>query len=222
MERTGERGRRVLAAYRSESPATRAHVAGRWRTAPVTEVESFVPRFGDVLDLGCGNGVVSIDMALASPHRRIHAVDVNSERTAVAGRAVAAARVADRVTVGQVPPAWRPAAQSYDAVVVVDVLYLLGRSTAFELVDALVAALRPGGTLVLKEMADRPRWKAAANRFQEAVAVRGIGLTTGDHVDVIPVEELARHLRAAEIPVRTVALDRGHVHPHAAVVAGPT
>ena len=36
-----------------------------------------VPRGGDLLDLGCGWGPISLSMALASPHARIWAVDVN-------------------------------------------------------------------------------------------------------------------------------------------------
>lgn len=221
MELTGPRRAAVLAAYRPERPGTRVHVLGRWTTAPVEAVERLVPREGDVLEVGCGVGLVSVDLALAAPGRRVLAVDVDPTKTAVARRAAGRAGVGDRVQVEDVDPGWRPPAGSFDAVVVVDVLYLLGRQAALDLLDVLVVALRPGGVLVVKEMAAAPRWKAAWTNVQEAVAVRGLRVTSGSTVELVPTEDLAAHLSRHGLAVRTVPLDQGHLHPHAALVAGP-
>ena len=221
MEFSGARRADVLAAYRPERPGTRVHVWGRWTTAPFEAVEALVPRHGDVLEVGCGVGLVSVDLALAAPGRRLLAVDVDPSKTAVARRAAARAGVGERVRFEDVQAGWTPRVGSFDAVVVVDVLYLLGRQAALDLLDALVAALRPGGLLVVKEMAAEPRWKAAWTRAQEAVAVRGLRVTAGSTVELVPTEVLSTHLRAHGLPVRTVAMDRGHLHPHAALVAGP-
>lgn len=221
MELTGPRRSAVLAAYRPERPGTRVHVWGRWTTAPFEQVEALVPAQGDLLDLGCGVGLVSVDLALAGPDRRVVAVDVDPSKTAVARRAVQRTGVGDRVRVEDVPPGWSPPTGAFDAVVVVDVLYLLGRAAAFELLDHAVAALRPGGVLVVKEMAATPRWKTAWTRFQETVAVRALRVTAGATVDLVPTEDLADHLSARGLPVVVVPMDQGHLHPHAALVAGP-
>jgi hypothetical protein len=53
------------------------------------------------------------------------------------------------------------------------------------------------------------------------VAVRGLQVTTGNTIELVPTEDLAAHLAARGLPVRTVAMDRGHIHPHQALVAGP-
>ncbi|MFM7062253.1 MAG: class I SAM-dependent methyltransferase [Actinomycetes bacterium] len=221
MELTGRRRSEILSAYRPERPATRVRAWGRWTTAPVPAVEALVPRSGDVLDLGCGIGMVAVDLARSSAGRRVHAVDVDPVRAEVARRAAGRAGVAERVRVEVVPAGWSPPRAAYDAVVVVDVLYLLGRRAAFDLLDDLVGSLRPGGLLVVKEMAARPRWKASWTRVQESVAVRGLRVTSGETVELVPVEDLAAHLAAQGLPVRTVVMDRGHLHPHATVVAGP-
>ena len=221
MELTGPRRAAVLAAYRPERPGTRFHVWGRWTTAPFESVEALVPAQGDVLDLGCGVGLVSVDLALAGPDRRVVAVDVDPSKTEVARRAVERAGVGDQVRVQDVPTGWTPPTAAFDAVVVVDVLYLLGRAAAFDLLDHAVAALRPGGVLVVKEMAATPRWKTAWTRVQESVAVRGLRVTKGVTVELVPTEDLAQHLVAHGLPVRTVPLDQGHLHPHAVLVAGP-
>ena len=221
MELSGRRRATVLSAYRPERPGTRVHVWGRWTTAPFEQVEQLVPAEGDVLELGCGVGLVSVDLALAAPGRRVLAVDVDPSKTAVARRAAGRAGVGERVRVEDVPLGWSPPAAAFDAVVVVDVLYLLGREAAFDLLDSLVAALRPGGVMVVKEMAAAPRWKATWTRAQEAVAVRGLRVTAGSTVELVATEDLAAHVAARGLPVRTVAMDRGHLHPHAALVAGP-
>ncbi|MFM7063819.1 MAG: methyltransferase domain-containing protein [Actinomycetes bacterium] len=219
MELTGRRRADALAVYRTEHLATRVRAWGRWTTAPFPAVESLVPEVGDVLEVGCGIGLVAVDLGRTGPGRRVLAVDVDPVRAEVARRAAARAGVDDRVRVEVVPPDWAPAPESADAVVVVDVLYLLGRTDALELLDRLVAALRPGGVLVVKEMAARPRWKAAWTRAQETVAVRGLRVTAGRTVELVPVEDLAAHLAARGLAVRTVPMDRGHLHPHMAVVA---
>jgi predicted O-methyltransferase YrrM len=221
MELTGPRRAAVLAAYAGERPGTRVRVRGRWTTAPFEAVEALVPRSGDVLDLGCGIGVAALDLALGSADRRILAVDVDPSKTEVARRAVRRAGVADQVTVQDVPSGWTPPTAAFDAVLVVDVLYLLGRRPAFDLLDVLVGSLRPGGVLVVKEMAATPRWKAAWTRAQEQLAVRGLRATAGATVELVPTEDLAAHLEGQGLAVRTVAMDRGHLHPHQALVAGP-
>jgi len=222
MELSGPRRATVLAAYRPERAGTRFHVWGRWTTAPFEQVEALVPSTGDVLDLGCGVGMVSLDLALAGPGRQVLAVDVDPTKTQVARRALRRAGVDDRVTVLDVPAGWEPPPAAFDAVVVVDVLYLLGRDAALALLDAAVAALRPGGVLVVKEMAASPRWKAVWTRAQETVAVRGLRVTQGATVELVPTEDLAAHVASLGLPVRTVPMDRGHLHPHATLVAGPS
>jgi predicted O-methyltransferase YrrM len=221
MEFTGPRRAAVLATYGGERRGTRFHVWGRWTTAPFEAVEALVPQDGDVLELGCGVGLVALELALAAPGRRIVAVDIDASKTDVARRAAQRAGVGDRLRVDDVPPGWVPPPSAFDAVVVVDVLYLLGRSAAIELLDQLADSLRPGGVLVVKEMSSTPRWKAAWTRVQETVAVRGLQVTTGNTIELVPTEDLAAHLAARGLPVRTVAMDRGHIHPHQALVAGP-
>ena len=57
-----------------------------------------MPRRGEILDAGCGHGLLSLYLAAQSPERRITGVDIDDEKLAVARRAAAAAHVDDRVT----------------------------------------------------------------------------------------------------------------------------
>lgn len=52
----------------------------RFWDAPYLEIERIVPKKGDILDLGCGEGLFSNFLAIASPGRKIFGIDVDKNR----------------------------------------------------------------------------------------------------------------------------------------------
>lgn len=54
--------------------------------APYLEVEKLIPRSGDVLELGCGEGLFANFLAIASKSRRIFGVDIDRIRIKQASR----------------------------------------------------------------------------------------------------------------------------------------
>lgn len=54
--------------------------------APYIEVEKLVPKKGNILDLGCGEGLFSNFLALSSPKRKIFGIDVDKTRVTQAQR----------------------------------------------------------------------------------------------------------------------------------------
>lgn len=211
-------GRQVLDLYADQPLRTRAHAWVRWHTCPFPEVAAAVPRQGRVLEVGCGHGLFSAYLALASAERRVRGVDVDAAKVTAARTAAVRARrqgadVAFEVGAsGELPPG------PWDAVTVVDVLYLLDPAAQRRLLADCAAALAPGGVLVVKEMADRPRWKARWNVVQETLSVRLLGLTAGRALAFLPPQELVGVLREAGLDVRSRRLDRGRPHPHLLLV----
>ncbi len=55
-------------------------------------------RFGRILDLGCGSGILAIAAARAWPHARLHGVDIDARSVVVARENAAVNRVGQRVT----------------------------------------------------------------------------------------------------------------------------
>lgn len=193
----------------------RAHLRVRWATCPIPAIEARVPTGGRVLELACGHGLLAAYLAATSPGRDVEGIDVDARKIEVASRAAGRARAAGArlaftvADMRHVPPG------PWEAIVIADALYLLDADAQHDVIRRAAGALAPGGVLVLKEMAGRPRWKARWNRLQETLAVRVLRITEGRSVGVTPPDRLAGAMAAAGLRVvESVALDPGYVHPH--------
>ena len=113
---------------------------------------------------------------------------------------------------------FRPAGE-WDAIAIVDVLYLLGEDAALEVVDAAAGALSSGGVLLIKEIDVRPRWKYWLASGQELAATKVLRITEGGSVHFLPPTQIADCLVAAGLQVEHRSLHRGRLHPHHLIVA---
>lgn len=209
-------GRQVQAAYRGAARIERLHVTGRLRSCPIAAVEAATPRSGRILDFGSGHGAVSLYLGLSAPDRQITGVDVDGEKVMDAR---AAAKTAELdIEFDEVEPDYRPTGE-WDAIVVVDVLYLLGRATAFEVLDAAARSLAPGGVLVIKEIDTQPRWKYRLAASQEFVSTKVLRITEGSRVEFLEPAAIDERLRASGLSVEHHPCHRGRIHPHHLILA---
>lgn len=212
----------VFALYAEQPLRVRAHVRVRWRTCPFPAVAAYVPTAGRILDLGCGHGVFSAYLALQSDRRQVLGTDVASDKIraalAAAGAAAARGRTNLRFALADRDGESLPAGP-WEAIVVLDVLYLLEPERQESLLTRCARALSPGGLLLVKEVADRPRWKAAWNRMQETLSVRVLRITSGKRLWFLPPAQHAAWLASRGLEVAEHSLDEGFVHPHHLIVA---
>jgi 2-polyprenyl-3-methyl-5-hydroxy-6-metoxy-1,4-benzoquinol methylase len=213
--------RATLRAYRAAPRGDRLHVLVRWLSCPFPPVVEELPSVGRVLEVGCGHGLFSGYLARRSPRLRVHGVDIDTDKIAVAA-------ASEPLTDGRLDFAVGDSGSvpdgPWDAVVLIDVLYLLDEAAQRALLESCAAVLAPGGVLVVKDMATRPRWKARWNAMQEALSVRVLKITAGSPEFVFTdPDERARWLVAAGLgDVRARRLDRGRVHPHHLLVGRAT
>lgn len=217
-----------LRLFRGAPLGSRLHLAIRWQLMPFLPLLAHVPeRLASALDVGCGHGLWALLLAAARPGAQVVGVDPDRPRVAVAQACADRRQLRARflpgtmqdVADGTLRLAPDSAAapetfETFDLISVIDALYLLPRAQEAEVVAGLAARLRPGGRLFLKEMGDRPRWKRAWNHAQESLAVRLLGITVGDAVQVRTQDECRALLTGAGLRVTEVPLDRGYLHPH--------
>lgn len=202
--------RRARAHYANAPRGDRLHVALRDLSCPFDAVLAAVPAEGRVLEVGCGHGYGSLLIALDRPARHVVGIDIDADKVAVAQRALAGVanlRV-EHSTDGAIPPG------PWDAIVVIDVLYLLGPERAAALLTEAAGQLAPAGRIVVKEMAGTPRWKRRWTLLQELVSTRVLRITEGDELELVAVDVIDRALSGAGLTVDHERCDRWMPWPH--------
>lgn len=204
----------VLALYECAPAAVRAHVRVRWSTCPFRAVAAQLPPGGRLLEVGCGHGLFSMLAAISDLGRTVVGVDVDERKVLHARSAAARARARGAtVDITVAPPGELPEGK-WDAVVLVDVLYLLDAATQRALVARGAALLAPGGTLAVKEMALAPRWKFRWNQLQETLAVKALGITVGSDMTFVDPSRVGEWMVTDGLDVRHLPLHKGYPHPH--------
>jgi SAM-dependent methyltransferase len=104
---------------------------------------------GSLLEVGCGTGLLQLQLAKAFPSARCTGVDIDPTGLAAAREVVRRAGLDDRVQILEGDVAVVVPAASFDVVVMVEVLHEIAPQIRPAVVQACARALRPGGWLVI-------------------------------------------------------------------------
>ncbi|GGJ34299.1 class I SAM-dependent methyltransferase [Neoroseomonas lacus] len=178
-------------AARHRGRVTQGFVRGKLRADPVLPALLALPPLGNVLDLGCGRGVLAVALLLAGRAASITGFDLDAAKIA---RAAAAAEglparfaVADLAT-APIPPA--------DTVLLIDLLYQMPPA---EQRDLLARILATAPTRVIIRTADPDRgWRSTIGVVAEHLR-RWLGADLGraGRVAPMPLRELAAIVEGA-------------------------
>jgi 2-polyprenyl-3-methyl-5-hydroxy-6-metoxy-1,4-benzoquinol methylase len=198
--------------FAGEPADVRIHTALRALSCPFGELVAAVPAGARLLDYGCGHGVFS---GLAADHAgaRVTGVDIDEQKVAVARRHAPASARFSTIEPGDVPPG------PWDAITVIDVLYLLPATAQRDLLLGLARELAPGGVLLVKEMDGGQTLKARWMRSQERVMVKVLKRTKGVQLTFTDPDHLRRALDDAGLVTSARPVDRWYPHPHHLIVA---
>ena len=208
--------RRSLGRYNGQSLGIRGFVLARHLMAPLARVLAAVPPQGRLLDVGCGHGLFANAAALGSPARQVLGVDPSGAKIAVA-RSSSAGLPNVRYVQGTVQEI---AERDFDAISILDVLYLLPIEEKLALLRACRERIAPDGVLILKTNDTRPPWKYRVARLQEE-AMTGLGLTMGHGLYFLSREQNAGLLELAGFRPSIVDLDSWLPYPHVMFVSRP-
>lgn len=207
---------RALSLYRDQSPGVRMHTRLRAWSAPLDAVVAAFSLTGRMLDIGCGHGLVANEIALRSSEARVLGIDLSETKIASA-RASAGAR--SNVEFRHV--ALEDVAETgFDAVGLIDVLYLVPEPSWTPFLKTCFDKLAPGGVFVLKEIGTEPRWKFERLKLQEFMSTKILRITQGDTMHFESGERLKHRLTEVGFEnVEILRLDAGFASPHLLLTA---
>ncbi len=212
----GRRGERrvLMTAARVLPLPERMHLSVRFASAPWDRlVPSFSPR-GDLLDVGCGPGLLAHLLRRAGFEGGYTGIDPDPRKIGRAKRWLGGDPRTRFETSGveDVPQ------KAFSQVAIIDVLYLISRSERGPFLERALATLRSGGSLVVLTSGGGPGWKRRLDRLQERLAVV-LGITRGAAVEPCDGEEIAALLRGTGLGSITVTkVGWGYTHGFELVV----
>jgi len=121
-------------------------------------IGQYLPRSGRVLDLGCGFGLFSLYFAIDSPERELTGVDRDPDRIDAARACAAKLGVSNVEYAAQNALDWKSSDQ-FDAIFMLDLIHHLPKPEVEAFLARVTRLLAPGGTLLLKDVSNRPRYK---------------------------------------------------------------
>lgn len=215
---TGPDRAAALAAWRSYRGApltTRMFLGARLAVVPLGAIDAELRELkGRVLSLGCGHGIVERYLAELNPDVTVDGFELDAARVEAAGRTASAA---PRVTVACADVTELPDLETHDAALAVDVLHHIAPDAHVDIAHALYRCLRPGGTLLVKDIDTHPRWKHRWNVIHDRI------VAGPDPIHCRSADDMAAVVTAAGFDIVDVRrLHRAGPYPHYLVHARRT
>jgi cyclopropane fatty-acyl-phospholipid synthase-like methyltransferase len=158
---------RAWRTYAGSGIGTRAFLAARLVIVPLGRIDADLRVLsGRVLSLGPGHGLLERYLAEINPHVSVDGFELDAARVSAAAETQdRAPRV--RILHADVTGLDEPGI--YDAALAVDVMHHVAGDQHSRVAKALWDRLRPGATVLVKDMDVRPRWKWAWNRTHDRI-----------------------------------------------------
>jgi 2-polyprenyl-3-methyl-5-hydroxy-6-metoxy-1,4-benzoquinol methylase len=209
----------AMRCYHGQSRFVRWFVWGRRVLCPMLPIARNVPAKGKVLDVGCGHGLFANLLASASSERQVIGCDPSDHKIEVA-RASSAAFPHVRYVHGIAQEVDEPG--TFDAIAILDVLYLLPDELATQLLWHCRRLLTDDGIFLLKTDDKRPLWKFAVVWLEETLMVKVIGFTLGNQLHFRDRDQYRRMLEEAGFRIEQVQkLDGWRPVPHRLFICRP-
>jgi 2-polyprenyl-3-methyl-5-hydroxy-6-metoxy-1,4-benzoquinol methylase len=172
-------------------------------TAPLFEIEQYVPQAGNIIDIGCGSGIFSNLMCIMSGDRSVTGYDISSRRIEQARKTI----VKGRHLSFHVQDAGDTVCSGFSTVTVIDLLHHITYEEQDRLLQKIYGDMEAPGELVLKDLEKRPLWKYAYHYVQDSIAYRS-------RLYFRSSEEMEKLLNDIGFRVTVVPLESPLPYPH--------
>ncbi|MEI6480956.1 MAG: GtrA family protein [Candidatus Saccharibacteria bacterium] len=195
--------------YKNLSKAHYMYLFVRFTTTPVELIAKCIPSTTKtILEIGAGSGINLVVAGMFQSQAKLFAYEPDTEKIKFINASIQNIQIVSKLD----------QQQQYDAILIIDVLYLLSKNDREALLKTAVSMLTKNGVLIVKDMSVKPTYKAYWNRIQEYISVHVTKMTlSSGSFSVWPVEQIANFARAQGYSASLHRIDRHYIHPHAIV-----
>jgi 2-polyprenyl-3-methyl-5-hydroxy-6-metoxy-1,4-benzoquinol methylase len=145
----------VYKLYAQSRASVKIYAKLRWVLSHFKEIEALIPKKADVVDVGCGFGLLANYIAIMSQNRRVFGIDISTRRIQVAKRTVGTRQNIDFVR-GDVKDL---CLSECDVVVMTDFLHHISFDDQLHLLREVNSKLKIGGQLIVRDISAGRSWK---------------------------------------------------------------
>jgi len=140
---------------------------------PFEEIEKYVPKKGKILDIGCGHGIFSRQLALSSPKRTVLGIDPSEKKISHALKTIKNIKnISFRKTYLD-----NIKSNNFQGIVIVDILYLLPPIEKLKMLNQINRMLSRNGKLIIKLEVTKPNWLFYLLKIEEIIMVKLLRFT---------------------------------------------
>lgn len=143
-----DEAKKLLSLYKNLGIIEKLHIYIRLRRQPFDKIEHYIPEKGRILDFGCGHGFFSLYLEKTSNKREIVGLDISLKKIKAALKSKHSSQIK---FICDKKARSLDKKNFYDAIVVLNVLYLLKKEQQGAIINKYFLALRKGGRLIIAE-----------------------------------------------------------------------
>lgn len=176
----------------------------RLKLSPIMQIERYVPKERNILDLGCGSGIFAYILYLGSPDREVLGVDISSKRIEVA-KAYLNKYPQIKFIVGDVNSV---SFEDFGIITLIDLLHHMPFEEQESLLLKVYKKLYSGGLLLIKDLEKYPYWKYVFHYIQDSISYKGGKLYFRSRGEMVNL------LNDIGFQTETISMASGYPHPH--------
>ncbi|MBW2170540.1 MAG: class I SAM-dependent methyltransferase [Deltaproteobacteria bacterium] len=171
------------------SPVERLFVYLRLRLSSYQVMEKHVPTSGQIVDLGCGFGMLTVYLALLSQARQVRGVDISHRRL----RAAQFASAHIHNVAFEYSDLLQYTFDRCNCILLIDTLHYFPVPDQNRLLKKCYERIGPGGRLLLRDSNKDKKFRHFVTRFHETIMTRS-GFTKGEMLCFRSFAELTNYL----------------------------